>query len=319
MSARATWFLTHRCNLVCSYCTTIASANATPEADDTLAIAEGIVACNPEIVVVTGGEPTMHPRVQDVVNYFNRVDQEFVIITNATRPWKLSGVRNVSCSVDLPESNVMRRHAHPSDESYKSAHGYRFLLGARDLGMNVSASIVAGRHNAEALPRLVRSLCEDGIRCVIGVLQQGSPIFPWRFRQTIGRDARLTTMQAFNLSYALTELHDAYPHMILTDRGYLAGIAEHGHRLDWHCSEAADLVVDSDGTILTCQDWWGPTCKSLNVRDARLDPEWENRWVAAHANDNPSCPGCYWNCTYQAESGSSSVTPGPRTPRNPHA
>lgn len=318
--SRSTWFLTHRCNIACTYCATILPDQTTPEMEsegETLAIANAITLLAPELVILTGGEATMHPHVQAVVDYFNAVGQEFVIITNATRPFTLKDVRNISSSVDTDDASYWRRTAAGGkDELYKSAHGLPFLIACKEMGMSPTASMVAGRANAHLVPDLIhRIYLEHGIPTMLGVLHQDPRTIPrhrWRFRQVGGEDQRLTVAQAQQLGKELAALKDEYPASMLNDRSYCDAIALHGAALDWHCTEAADVMVDSDGTVMTCQDHWGPRCKALNVIDVGMlgVDEWLGQWREAHAADNAECPGCAWNCVHQAESPASSVTAG---------
>ena len=324
---RATWFMTHRCNIACSYCATILPEQVTDELDleGTLDIAEALAAIGPEIVILTGGEALMHPHVQPVIDLFNRVGQEFVVITNATRPLTVTGIKNISCSIDTTDvPHRARRADSGSDELYKSSWGWELLTTAADRGMVPTASIVAGRSNAYQVPALIEELAAQGITSMVGTLHQ-SPLqigVHWRFRSQ-GDDATLLPEQAEWLSSALCALKDrGVP--ILNDRSYFVDMARHGAALDWHCDTPSDLMVDSDGSIMTCQDWWGAECKALNVRDAVLGPLWQRvraidqwceDWTVAHRVDNAKCSGCFWNCTHQAASDASSVSVGLRALR----
>jgi MoaA/NifB/PqqE/SkfB family radical SAM enzyme len=310
---RATWFLTHRCNIACSYCATILPDQMTPDLDtirETLAVAAGIVRLEPEVVILTGGEPTMHPHAQWVVDYLNAQRQEFVLITNATRPFKLTGVRNLSASVDVDDPTAWRRVEAVTDEAYKSAHGLAFLADRKADGMDATASVVIGRHNAMAAPALVALMWErHRIPTMLSVLHEAKmlDLHQWRFRSRHAH-AALTVAQAMWVSVELVAYAELHPDAILNDVGYLTGIAHHGATLNWHCDTPSDLVVDSDGSVLTCSDWWGEECRALNVTGSDT-AGWLDQWQAAHRHDNRRCPGCFWNCAYQAESAASSIRP----------
>lgn len=314
--ARATWFVTHRCNLACDYCATILPGQATPEfenVEDTLTVAEAIASTGPEVVILTGGEPTMHPHIDRVVNFFNDAKQPFVMITNATRGRIPLGVNDISCSVDV---NDMRRRRVElmDDQSFKSGWGLDVLTRAVERGIRATASITITNRNVERVPDLVRECTHRGIQAMVGVVHRApaTDLHQWRMRSKGGIDLTLSKRDAVWIARELLLLkYDGW--LILNDADYLAGIASHGSTLDWHCSIATDLVIDSDGSVLTCSDWWGPRCKALNVRDVFDDvDDWLFRWRSAHSNDNQACPGCFWNCSVQAESTSSSLTIGAR-------
>lgn len=307
--SRVTWFLTHRCNLTCDYCATILPEQATPDSTDAEleAITAAVIAVGAEVVILTGGEAAMHPQAQRVVNAFNDAGQEFVLISNATWPRELYGVRNLSCSVDV--ADVPRRRVFTvNDQEYKSGVGYARLL--RHVGEygpgSATASVTVSRANARRVPHLVHVLAEHDIASMIGVVHTSLPgdPRPWRMRTPVGLG--LDQRAAQTVSAELVAMKDAGA-PILNDRAYLEMIASHGATLDWHCTTASDLVVDSDGAILTCSDWWGPRCRGLNIVGLDLDA-----WRAAHAADNAECSGCLWNCSVQAETTSSSLKVGRR-------
>lgn len=313
---RLTWFLTHRCNIACSYCATILPEQMTADLDaaDTERAARALCRFGAEVVILTGGEALMHPHAQLVVDVFNDEGQDFVVLTNATRPVRVTGVRNISCSIDTADVPTRaRRLAVNADAEFKSSWGWELLTTARDRGMEPTASIVVGRHNARHVPQLISTLAEHGVASMLGILHEAHPAsgVHWRFRAR-GEGNTLTQPQAERLSVLLCAMKDAGA-PILNDRSYLAAIARHGAALDWHCDTPSDLIVDSDGSVLTCQDWWGHRCKTLNVLDVGDDVDgWCERWATAHRADNAECPGCFWNCTFQAATSSSSVRPGAR-------
>lgn len=311
MIPRVTWFVTHRCNLACDYCLTILPEQVTEELGPvgTSRIIDAICDLDPEVVILTGGEVTQRRDLRAILHQFSERDQDTVLVTNGTRGTKVLDIphlRGISCSVDIEPSDVTWRHrtGAPDDRSHKSVTGAEVLIEAVARGFDATASVVAHRGNADDLPALIAWLSERGVASFVSVLHAGTEP-GWRFRS---RDTSeiLTPEQAARLSVDLAVMHEQ-GFLILNDYGYLIGMAEHASALDWHCSVPSDLVVDSDGSILSCSDWWGDRCKRLTVFDREFTVEaWEEAWRA----DTAECSGCYWHCIYQAESGSSSRVPG---------
>ena len=308
---RSTWFLTHRCNLDCSYCLTIRDEQMTPEVDtaDALLIAERIAALGPEVVVLTGGEVTSRRDLGVILSRFKELEQPTVVVTNGTRPNVLDepGLQGISCSVDVEPGNVTwkRRRDAPDDRAHKSVTGADLLLDAVGRGIDATASIVAHRRNAEQVPDLIRWLSARRVASFVSVLHAGKEA-GWRFRSK-DTDEVLLPEQATRLSRELVWLSEQANALILNDPGYLRDIAFYGSTLDWHCSVPSDLVVDSDGSILSCSDWWGSRCKAMNL----LSPDFDlNEWRVAWFADVDECEGCFWQCIYQAESEFSSRVPG---------
>lgn len=310
--SRVTYFLTHRCNLVCSYCTTILKENRTLEMtpDETLEAVDKMCDLKTEMVMITGGEPTVRKDLQAVVDRLNDREQYFVIISNATPPriLKIKGVRGLSCSVDDLASRYDKR-----DEMIKSSAGLQVLLKAQEMRWDVTASVVAGRANCHHIPSLISRLSDLGIVSYVCVLHDNvrsasdiDETLTWRFRSK-SKEHSLLPDQAQYLSETLLSMK-RQGFLVLNDTAYLKGIAKWGSSLDWHCSKPVDLVVDSDGSILTCSDFWGPECKEMNIRTLNVEA-WREAWM----RDQVKCTGgCYWQCIFQSESQSSAVKPGER-------
>src|SRR5208282_4017780 len=82
--------ITAKCNLLCSHC----YADSGPQADlhgnmthgDWTRVLDGAAELRCRSVQFIGGEPTLHPRLSDLVDHANHRGFEFIeVITNATR------------------------------------------------------------------------------------------------------------------------------------------------------------------------------------------------------------------------------------------
>ena len=89
-SIKVEWNLGKRCNYDCSYCPSAIHDNTSPHTD--LGILENAVDRLCEIgkpirISLTGGEPCVHPHIEDLLEYFKRKDISWVnLTTNGTRP-----------------------------------------------------------------------------------------------------------------------------------------------------------------------------------------------------------------------------------------
>lgn len=86
------WNLGKRCNYDCSYCPSIIHDNYSPHTD--INILEQTVDRLCEIgkplrISLTGGEPCVHPNIEDLLDYFKRKDVSWVnVTTNGTRGYQ---------------------------------------------------------------------------------------------------------------------------------------------------------------------------------------------------------------------------------------
>lgn len=86
------WNLGKRCNYDCSYCPSIIHDNYSPHTD--INILEGAVDRLTELgkplrISLTGGEPCVHPDIEDLLDYFKRKNVFWVnITTNGTRGYQ---------------------------------------------------------------------------------------------------------------------------------------------------------------------------------------------------------------------------------------
>ena len=89
---------TQGCNLSCPWCDTKESwGNGSAKEMTPKEIGDAIAALGVDFVVITGGEPTIQPDLQDVVRELHLIGVRVAIETNGTNP-VCSGVDWVACS-----------------------------------------------------------------------------------------------------------------------------------------------------------------------------------------------------------------------------
>lgn len=85
------WNLGKRCNYDCAYCPSSIHDNSSPHTDINILEATVDKLCSldkPLRISLTGGEPCVHPNIEDLLEYFKRKDIFWVnLTTNGTRPY----------------------------------------------------------------------------------------------------------------------------------------------------------------------------------------------------------------------------------------
>jgi len=88
-SVKVEWNLGKRCNYDCSYCPSSIHDNSSPHTDINILEAAVDKLCEigkPIRISLTGGEPCVHPRIEDLLDYFKQKGISWVnLTTNGTR------------------------------------------------------------------------------------------------------------------------------------------------------------------------------------------------------------------------------------------
>ena len=91
-SIKIEWNLGKRCNYDCSYCPAIIHDNHSPHTDINILESTVDKLCElgkPLRISLTGGEPCVHPDIEDLLEYFKRKDISWVnLTTNGTRGYR---------------------------------------------------------------------------------------------------------------------------------------------------------------------------------------------------------------------------------------
>lgn len=178
------WLLTRRCNLNCSYCAIVKNYENKPvEYPDmkyyiknemsTDYVIEGLKKIkrhNPNCFhIFYGGEPMLRKDLPDIINYCNRENIHYTIITNNTpgvQPLikklikKTSYIQGLTSSVD-PIFNDC--DAFVSDRVFKSVEGLKGLIQYKGHINDVVAEITVMHSNVRYLYDLIKKLSEHGI------------------------------------------------------------------------------------------------------------------------------------------------------------
>jgi radical SAM protein with 4Fe4S-binding SPASM domain len=166
------WELTRRCNLRCIHCENCCGERSDRELsrEQIENAAQGLAALGCQHVHVTGGEPLLHPRWQELCRDFVRLGLRTSLITNGTlldddhldRAIE-AGVSAVGISVDgLQATHDSIRLRPGAGES-----PWRLAVDAVERAQARLETVVitaVNRRNLDELPRLRRTLAEIGVK-----------------------------------------------------------------------------------------------------------------------------------------------------------
>lgn len=152
------------CNLSCSYCYQRATGNT--HANLSLAILERLaselVVLGTVEVVISGGEPTLHPDFKDIISMFKKRGFILYILSNGTRPDALMNVVPILDSSDCIQISLDAPHDYEYRTRSKDALSTAALLTKTPIPVVINS--VANRENFRSLISLIPLLRNHGVK-----------------------------------------------------------------------------------------------------------------------------------------------------------
>lgn len=178
------FLLTRKCNLHCDYCRIVKNYKNQPSVYpqmkhyienemSTDTVIEGLRRLklhNPEcFMILYGGEPLLRPDLYQIINYCNKEDIHYTIISNNTEKVqllmqelfnKVEYIKGFTASID---PIIFDTNKHSRDEWRKSLAGLTKLKEYKDKIKDVVAEITVTNENLDYLYSLVKVLTDNGI------------------------------------------------------------------------------------------------------------------------------------------------------------
>lgn len=317
--------LTDRCNLACSYCKVVLNtkdARTRPTDADRLEDAvrfffDNSKEASPKIIHITGGEPTIHRghilRILDAKEAYSRQHENCWVVlgTNATLLTEVDAQefarRGVKCivSMDGPEEIHNRLRTNSAGRgSWRSVDtGLKKLKAA---GVEVSISMVIGRHNVGDLEEVIEWVLETYVPSGLGVNFMKAPTPEQaQFAHRITPGAYAETLYRVHRRF-----RDRGVFLELPFRKVDPFVSQYYRFHDCGAAEGANLNIDSKGNL-------GP-CKSFLVRgelalsdltaegyQTAVVQKWRRR-SPIYYDECSGCPArgmCGNGCAYEAKVG----------------
>ena len=285
---QACFYLTRKCNLNCSYC------KVPKQKVNELSLAMIYEALHilkryvdPEFLVLFGGEPFVHPHINEIVDKVNELGFEYTLITNGTidNEAVIRKLRGLTLSIDRPDL------AYSTDERAKT--NWAMLKKYKGIVPDLVANVTVSKENINNLKRIVDQLNDLDIWTIFGLVHS----------------TRYPAARALFRSYC--------PHLLLSRaeckkfRAILANTKRRhntemygvlapvfGHSGTWHCSanprNPEYMTINSDGNMLACNDYPGVTTPLHTIFD--LPKDGIRSWFQACRSDREQCQlGCFYN------------------------
>lgn len=105
--------ITHQCHMLCSHCFIQASPNGPHMSLDTF---EKVLRFIPEFVILSGGEPTEHPQILEILNLLKANGVHVLLLSNGVflhGPLKNAVLDRVDCVQITNDPRFYPQHVHP--------------------------------------------------------------------------------------------------------------------------------------------------------------------------------------------------------------
>jgi len=192
---RVLWELTSACNLKCEFCLVEMKRKQLP-ADAVLRIADDLVAARVDKVLLSGGEPLLHPGVEAVMRRLCEAGVLVKLLTNGTvaNPAvfdyiRASGSIEVSLSVPTADPRAADAIFKSPDTLARIAGTIAELPTAR---LNVICAV--SRMNVDGVADVIDWVAQRGVPCLSLTDIFKDPVSPARFRDDC-RDLRIDAEQ----------------------------------------------------------------------------------------------------------------------------
>ena len=235
-----------RCNLSCSYCNEYDDHSPPVPIRDVLRRIDRLAALGTGIVTLSGGEPLLHPDVDEIIHRIRRHGSIATVITNGyllsrdrIRRLNRAGLDHLQISID----NVV-----PDEVSKKSLkvldQKLRWLAEEAEFDVTVNAVVGAGIRNPEDAVLIARRARALGFSTTVGVIHDGS-----------GRLVPLDEPQRAVLEEAVAV--GTSPFDYANYNRFQKNLAN-GQPNDWHCAAGSRyLYICEDGLVHWCSQQRG--------------------------------------------------------------
>jgi MoaA/NifB/PqqE/SkfB family radical SAM enzyme len=250
-----------RCNLACAYCNEYDDHSEAVPIETMYQRIDRLANLGTTIVTISGGEPLLHPQLDDIIARIRRHGIIAGMITNgylltADRIERLNraGLDHLQISID----NVM-----PDDVSKKSLkvldRKLQLLAGHAEFHVNINSVVGGGIHNPEDALVIGRRALELGFTSTVGIIHDGDgQLQPLREKE---REV-YTAMRAMEKS--------SYARI-----NYFQDNIAHGKENHWRCRAGSRyLYICEDGLVHYCSQQRGYPAKPLleyTVTDIRRE------------------------------------------------
>ncbi len=273
--------VTRRCNLACGYCSEYDDHSAPVPLPTLLAWVDHLAKLKTAAITFTGGEPLLHPELDQAIRAARAHGMIVTMITNGfrlTRSWidrlNAAGLQGMQISIDNLRPDAV------SMKSLSSVEGKLALLSEHArFKVNVNSVLGVSRERTQDVVTVARTAARYGLQHSVGVLHDDHGTL-----EPLTADQMSAYRQVTKISPSIVHALNYW----LFQRNLM-----HGRPNDWKCRAGARyLYVAEDGRVHWCSQQRGyPGIPLLDYDAADLRREFHTE---------KSCsPTCTLSCVHQ--------------------
>jgi len=310
------WLLTRKCNLNCSYCAIVKNYKGLPEeypkinhyiknemsTETVIRGLEQFKLHNPDCFnIFYGGEPLLHPDLSEIINYCNKENIHYTIITNNSdeiQPMiedlllKTDYIAGLTSSVDP----VIFEKDLSDDIIKKSVLGLKRLTKYKDIIKDRVAEITVTKSNLQYLYPLVKELTENGISSSITFIDIAkSPYYDFS-DVTDRKELVYPSSQLVNqIEKIFHDELDVHMGKQLFKKIFAALPSDLNCDID---KNLHNITIDADGSVRLCLRIRGVNAPCFVLNDIFIN-NWDiNPYLELNISKDKKlyCKGCNWTC-----------------------
>lgn len=235
---------TRKCNLACGYCNEYDDFSPPIPTEEMLRRIDRLAYLKTSIVTLSGGEPLLHPEIEDIIRRIRHHGMIAGIITNGylLTPKKIlalneAGLEHLQISID---------NLQPDDVSMKSLKvldkKLEYLADFAEFAVNINSVIGGGIRNPEDAETITKRAVQFGFASSVGIIHDGAgSVKPLNRREErVYREIKTYGKQSYSRFYWFQE-----------------NLAR-GKPNDWRCRAGARYIyICEDGLVHYCSQQRG--------------------------------------------------------------
>jgi len=311
------WLLTRRCNLKCSYCALVKNYKGKPEeypdmkyyhqnemtTEYIIAVLKKLKEHNPNCFsIFYGGEPTLRSDLPEIINFCNKEEIPYTIITNNSdevQPMienlimKTDRIMGLTSSVD-----PLVIGSDPNSDRYKKCiKGFEKLIELKGLIDDVVAEITVDGPNIPYLYNLVKTISGFGINSDITFLDIAKTPYYDFSNVTDEKDLVHRTLEVEETIQKIIDDDTLDVHMKKTLLPALLQTLPANIDCELE-KDVHNMTIDADGSLRLCLRVRGISTPKLSAYNAFTNVGKLNPIVKEMITKDKAsyCRGCQWSC-----------------------
>lgn len=297
--------ITMRCNLNCEGCYKWDSRHIGRELsiDEWEKVIDNLKTCGIKLVNLIGGEPTVVPKIDELISYINsKPGIDYIFSTNGViaepilKKLLKAGLKNVIVSVDGIFKETEIKEKKYEDRIYKSIVGLKLLRQLKKEGVKeLSANFTVMRGNINQILPTYEILAREGFWFNLipfqflkyGLLEE----YPIRL---VEADRPKLT----GVLKRLMEIKKKPGNKIVNSIAFLRNFADFAIKQNFKCRQLRLLGITRNGKITYCVGQDGEIGESQEFNALELTPEKLQDLFRKWSKDiiGNACPGCTFTC-----------------------